>query len=103
MRLKAQVLGQLDLQRPLDQPLRQLRQQAARPGDLLLAARSREQLVDHLVADPPIRRHAKSLPHPPAPGRPINRVVNQLLAQPTLGAAPLQAVDDPLRGRRRLA
>ena len=36
MRLVADVVGQLDLHRPLHQPLRQLRQQPAGPGDLLL-------------------------------------------------------------------
>jgi hypothetical protein len=41
MAVIAKVLGQLDLDRPLDQPLRQLAKQPARPDDVLLAARAR--------------------------------------------------------------
>src|SRR5581483_12250088 len=49
MRLVAEVVGQLDLERPLDQPLGQLRQQPARAGDLLLRPRAGKQLVEQLV------------------------------------------------------
>jgi len=103
VRLEPEMVGQLDLHRPLHQPLRQLREQPAGPSDLLLAARPREQLVDHLVADPPIRRHPESLPHPPAARNPSNRIVDKLPAQPTIVAAPAQAADDAPRGRRHLA
>ena len=51
MRLVAEVVGQLDLQRALDQPLGQLRQHPARPDDLLLRPRAGQQLVDHLVRE----------------------------------------------------
>ena len=51
MGLIAQVVGQLDLHRPLHQPLRELAQQAARPGDLLLRPRPREQLIDQLIRE----------------------------------------------------
>ena len=72
MRLVAEMVGELDLHRALDQPLRQPRKQATRPNDLLLRSSPREQLIDELV--------------------------RQLLTQPRA-----QAVDDALRGRRRLA
>jgi hypothetical protein len=49
MQLIAAVIGQLDLHRPLHQPLGQLREQPARPGDLLLGTRTDEQLVEPLV------------------------------------------------------
>jgi hypothetical protein len=49
--LIADVIGQLDLQRALHQPLGQLRQHAARANDLLLAPSSRQQLVDDLVRE----------------------------------------------------
>ncbi len=49
VRLVAEMLGQLRRHRPLDQPLRQLREHPTGPDDLLLAARASEQLVDHLV------------------------------------------------------
>jgi hypothetical protein len=51
MGLIPQMVGQLDLHRPLHQPLRQLAQQAARPRDLLLRPRPREQLIDQLVRE----------------------------------------------------
>jgi hypothetical protein len=51
MRLVTEMVGQLDLHRPLDQPPGQLRQQAAGPGDLRLGSRAGQQLVDHLVRD----------------------------------------------------
>ena len=49
MRLITEMVGQLDLHRSLDQPLRELAQQAAGAGDLLLGASAGEQLVDQLV------------------------------------------------------
>ena len=49
MRLIAEMVGQLDLHRPLHQPLGQLAQQAARAGDLLLGPRAGEQLIDQLI------------------------------------------------------
>ena len=69
MRLIAQVVGQLDLHRPLHQPLSQLRQKATGPDDLLLGLGSGKQLVHelvrqlptqvvrHPVTDPSRRRH----------------------------------------------
>ena len=51
MRLVAEMLGQLGRQRPLHQPLGQLREHPARPDDLLLGPGAREQLVDHLVGE----------------------------------------------------
>ena len=62
MRLIADVVGQLDLHRPLHQALRQLGQHPAWPGDLLLRRGARQQLVDQLITDPPVRRHPESLP-----------------------------------------
>jgi hypothetical protein len=62
--LVAQVIGQLDLERSLDQPLRQLRQQPARSDDLLLGLRSGQQLVNHLVGQLPtdlVRHRFKNL------------------------------------------
>ena len=47
--LIAEVVGQLDLHRPLHQPLGQLGEQTARTGDLLLGPGASEQLIDHLV------------------------------------------------------
>ena len=49
VRLEPEVVGQLDLQRPLHQPLGQLREQPAAAGDLLLRPSPSKQLVDHLV------------------------------------------------------
>ena len=81
MRLVADVIGQLDLHRALHEALGQLGEQPAGPGDLLLRARAGEQLVDHLIADPPIRRHPQSLPQPAAASRTVNGPVHQLLTQ----------------------
>jgi len=78
MRLVADVVGQLNLHRPLHQPLGQLRQHAARPGELLLRARAGEQLVEHLVTDPPVGRHPESLTDPAAATGPLNRLIDQL-------------------------
>ena len=81
VRLVADMVGQLDLHRPLHQALGQIAKQPAGPGDLLLRARAGEQLVDHLIADPPIRRHPESLPHPTAATGTIDGLIDQLLAQ----------------------
>jgi hypothetical protein len=51
MRLVAEMLGQLRLQCPLDQPLGQLGEHSARTDDLPLRAGAGEQLVDHLVRE----------------------------------------------------
>ena len=57
VRLVADMVGQLNLDCPLDQAFGQLGEQSAGPGDLLLGRGAGEQLVDELVADPPIRGH----------------------------------------------
>src|SRR5215471_1279521 len=77
VRLIADMVAQLDLHRPLHQPLRQLRQQPAGPGDLLLGARTGEQLVDQLIADP-LRGHPQSLPHTAAATRTADGLIDQL-------------------------
>jgi hypothetical protein len=46
----AEMVGQLSVHRALHQPAREIRQQPARPDDLLLAARPGEHLVDQLIA-----------------------------------------------------
>ena len=76
VRLVADVIGQLGLHRPLDQALGQLGQDPAGPGDLLLGRGAGEQLVDELVADPPIGRHVESLPDPAAARGPIHRLID---------------------------
>ena len=75
MRLVAKMVGQLDLHRPLHQPLRQLRQQPTRPGDLLLGARAGQELVDHLIRDP---LATGPLDHPTQSGA-LHGVVHPLL------------------------
>jgi hypothetical protein len=72
MAVIADMIGQLDLQRPLHQPLRQLTQKPARADDLLLGSRAGQQLV--------------------------NNVIGKLAAQVIR-----HVVQDPRRGRRRLA
>ena len=59
MRLETQMVSELDLHRPLNQTLRQLRKQPARPDDLLLAASTSEQPVDHFIRKnlPDLSRH----------------------------------------------
>ena len=49
--LIAQMLGQLGLERPVQQPARQLPQQPVRARDLLSRPRARKQRVQQLVAD----------------------------------------------------
>ena len=51
VRLEAEMVGQLDLQRPLQQPLRQLGKQATRAGDLVLRAGAGQQLVDQPIRE----------------------------------------------------
>src|SRR5439155_5168717 len=60
MRLVAEMLGQLRRHRPLNQPLRQLRKNAAGADDLLLRAGTGKQLVDHLLREP-VANHAGQL------------------------------------------
>ena len=92
MRLIAEMVGQLDLHRALHQPLGQLRQQPARPGDLLLGPGAGQQLIDHLIRDP---LATGLLDHPTQSGA-VHGVIHPLPVQaPRL--PPLQ------RGRRRLA
>ena len=62
------------------------RRAARQPGDVLRAARPRQQLVDHLVVDPPIGRHPESLPHS---ARPAARSTASSIEAP--GAAPVVA------------
>ena len=49
MRLIAEVVGQLDLHRALHQPSGQPAEQPALPENLLLAPRTRKQLVHELI------------------------------------------------------
>ena len=60
MRLVAEMIGQLDLERSLDQPLGQLREHPTGPGDLLLALGAGQQLIDDGVRQPALQilRHA---------------------------------------------
>ena len=78
VRLVADVVGQLDLHRALHQALGQLGEQPAGPGDLLLRRGAGEQLVDHLVADPPVGRHTQSLTDPTAAGSAVDGVIDDL-------------------------
>ena len=97
VRLIADVVGQLDLHRPLHQPLGQLRQQPAGPSDLLLGRGAGEQLVDHLIADPPVRRHPESLTDPTADSRPVDDLVDHPLRERWL----TRGVRPRARARRR--
>ena len=96
MRLIADMLGQLDLHRPLDQPLGQLRQKPAGPGDLLLGPGALEQLVEHLIREPAA---IAQRPDRPAHPRAHHRVVDQL------GREPARARRDqvPREGAQRFA
>lgn len=49
MALVTEVVCQLNLERPFDQSLGQLRKQTAGPDDLLLCLRADQQLVDNVV------------------------------------------------------
>jgi hypothetical protein len=65
VRLVAKMLGQLRRQRPLHQPLGQLREHPAGPDDLFLRAGTGEQLVDHLVRET-VANHVRDLERPAA-------------------------------------
>jgi hypothetical protein len=93
MRLVAEVVGQLDLHRPLHQPLGQLRQQATGTGDLLLTPRAGQQLIEHLIRNP---LAVRALHHATQCGA-VHGVPHHRIAHPT---APLAGTR---RGRRRLA
>src|SRR5579862_8448260 len=80
MRLVAEMLSQLRRHRPLNKPLRQLREHTARPDDLLLGPGAREQLVDHLVRKP-IANRIPELERLAA-GRPL-RSPSRLAPRPT--------------------
>jgi hypothetical protein len=54
-RLIAEIVGRLDLDRPLNQSLGQLARQPARTRDLLLDAGAGEQLIDQLIRQQLIR------------------------------------------------
>jgi len=60
MRLIPEMISQLDLERPLDQPPGQLREQTTGPDDLLLRLRAGQQLVNNIVREPAanVIRHA---------------------------------------------
>jgi hypothetical protein len=92
MRLIAQMIGQLDLHRPLHQAFGQLGQPAARPGDLLLTASAGRQLVNHLVRDPLAIRARHHLTQSGA----VDGVLHPIPAEP-------QPLLRSRRGRRRLA
>jgi len=79
VRFVAEVVGQLDLHRPLHQALGQLGEQPAGPGDLLLRRGAGEQLINHLIADPPVDRHPKRSIDPAAAHRPIYRPTADLV------------------------
>jgi hypothetical protein len=87
VRVTAQVAGQLDLHRPLHQPLGQLAQQATGPDDLLLRPGSRQQLVDELVRQLPTQvighpvKHPRRRRHPPKRLSPLPRVRPRLIAE----------------------
>jgi hypothetical protein len=85
MGLKTQMVSQLDLHRPLDQPLGQLRQQAAGPDDLLLRAGAREQLVDQLVTQPTAVGQLDRGAQPRAIDRPIDQIRRELQTPPARG------------------
>jgi hypothetical protein len=71
MRLVAEMIGQLDLERSLHQPLGQLRKQPAGPDDLLLGLRAGQQLVDHPIREltAHVIRHALQDPTGAPPAR----------------------------------
>ncbi len=86
VRLVADVVGQLDLHRPLHEALGQLGEQPARPGDLLLGRGAGEQLVDHLIADPPIGRHPQRSMDLAAARRTVQRLIDHVGRGPGGGA-----------------
>ena len=103
MRLITEMVGQLDLHRPLHQPLGQIGEQPAGPGDLLLRARAGEQLIDHLIADP-LRGHPESLPQTTAATGTIDGLIDKLRrkrppGRPAVGAPAAGAPPPVLSGR----
>ena len=68
MQLIAQVVGQFDLHRPLNQPLGQLGEKPTRPDDLILGLGTGQQLVDDFV------------------GQDTAQVVGHLLKDPSRGS-----------------
>jgi hypothetical protein len=66
------MVGQLNLERPLNQPLRQLREHTTRPDDLLLRTGAREQLINDRVGQPALQiiRHAIKAASKPGPNEP---------------------------------
>ena len=92
MRLIAQVVCELDLHRPLHQSLRELAQQSAGPGDLLLSPSAREQLVDQ-----PVRQKRLDLLSELAPRGPARGAQRQRVAALALRArcAPRRRYPDP--------
>jgi hypothetical protein len=60
MRPISKMVGQLDLERSLHQPLGQLREQPTGPNDLLFGLRAGQQLVNDLVRElaSDVTRHA---------------------------------------------
>jgi hypothetical protein len=93
MGLITEVVGQLDLHRPLHQPLRELRQQPARPSDLLLRPGASEQLVDHLVG----KQRLDLLGELRARGQRTARSASASLRSPS-GLAALRAGAAPING-----
>jgi len=91
MRLIAEMIGQLDLQRPLHQPLGQLRQQTTRPGDLLLGTSAGKQLVEQLVRQQRLQLSGELRSLNPAPAATAS------LRSPH-GLAPLRAGGGRIRG-----
>ena len=98
VRLIAQMVSQLDLHRALHQPLGQLRQQPARPGDLLLRRRAGQQLIDHLIGDP---LAIGPRDHPPQSGA-VHGVIHPRLTEPRIVSEPSTAAPSArLAARRR--
>ena len=91
MRLVAEMVGQLDLQRSLHQPLGQLREQPTPPGDLLLRPSASEQLVEQLVRQKRLQLIGELGPPVPAPAATAS------LRSPS-GLAPLRAGGGRIRG-----
>jgi hypothetical protein len=64
MRLVPEMVGELDLERSLDQWLGQLGQQTAGPDDLLLGLRAGQQLINDLVGKLAAQVVSHVLKHP---------------------------------------
>jgi hypothetical protein len=87
MRLIAQVVGELDLHRALNQPLRQLREQAPGADDLLLAVSAGEQFVEHLAR----QRHLDPVRQIRHPGRDTSLASAGVSLRSSSGLAPRNA------------